>query len=269
LQIRKCIREPAKEAGKAHVREAFRRFASSFFQREFGGLGNKQLHEGLLRFYISEIQNKLAQPISEDEFQDGFVDAGGDLGADVFHRDDDTVLIVQAKDRGCKSAVDLNDVLHFKTIFDRLLNGSFNRNSKLAEILSDVDFHRDRFVLKFVTLGKLLGQAEEESKTEPRFPMGGLSERTEFQFLAEDDLTSQLVSSFDTHKSALFSLNIRNYLGNTATNQGIIRTLKSEPSRFYYYNNGVACLAEELCVNETNVEVKNLQVINGHQALGL
>ena len=99
--------------GKPHVREGFKRFASKFYQQDFGEISQKRLHEGLLRFYVHEIHNALGQSISEDEFQEGLVDTGSDLGVDFIHRDDNTVLILQAKYKGCKSAVELENSRNF------------------------------------------------------------------------------------------------------------------------------------------------------------
>ncbi len=77
----------------------------------------------------------------------------------------------------------------------------------------------------------------------------------------------QLVQLFDEHRSALFSLNIRNYLGNTATNKSIIETLRQDPTKFYYYNNGIGCLAEKMEVTKDRIQVRGLQVINGAQTV--
>jgi hypothetical protein len=78
---------------------------------------------------------------------------------------------------------------------------------------------------------------------------------------------NQLVNLYDVHKSKLFTLNIRNYLGNTATNKSIIATLKQEAANFYYYNNGIACLAESMEVLGNRVKVNGIQIINGAQTV--
>ena len=48
-------------------------------------------------------------------------------------------------------------------------------------------------------------------------------------------------------RNRLFSRNIRNYVGNTATNKGIESTALSAPENFFFFNNGISAIA-------TNVE---------------
>jgi hypothetical protein len=71
-------------------------------------------------------------------------------------------------------------------------------------------------------------------------------------------------------KDNLFSLNIRNYLGNNKNNQGIIETAKENPEKFFFFYNGISCLAKEVywdVSNQDRVEVVGLQVINGAQTV--
>src|SRR5262249_31859401 len=77
----------------------------------------------------------------------------------------------------------------------------------------------------------------------------------------------KLVNLYRQYKGRLFTLNIRNYLGNTATNKLLIKTLRDEPSHFYYFNNGISCLAEKLEPEEDRVVTKGLQIINGAQTI--
>jgi len=300
---------------KTHARDAFKPFVEQFFKQTFGKLGNKQLSEGLTRFYVEEIHNLLHPPISADDFDLAFVDAGNDLGIDFIHRDDQTVLVLQSKYLGEGKSVTLKDIQHFQTVFDRLRDDRFTKNPRLAEAVADIDFDQDRFVLKFITLGTITGQARDQADTEPRFPSAALADRVEFHFLDGDRLTDelrnakalasgipgdcelvaagrrgsrtpiieldvgpypscvivvaseQLVQLYRRYRDSLFTLNIRNYLGNTATNKLLTASLRDEPSHFYYYNNGIACLAEKLEVKDDRVIAKGLQVINGAQTL--
>src|SRR5438105_3120910 len=68
-------------------------------------------------------------------------------------------------------------------------------------------------------------------------------------------------------RDAIFSLNIRNYIGNTKTNQKIIDSALTEPDNFFIYNNGISCLATEVKVADESVNVTGLQVINGAQTV--
>ena len=66
---------------------------------------------------------------------------------------------------------------------------------------------------------------------------------------------------------AIFSLNIRNYIGNTSTNKNIIDSAEKDPAQFFIYNNGISCLATKVTLHEESIEVTGLQVINGAQTV--
>jgi hypothetical protein len=68
-------------------------------------------------------------------------------------------------------------------------------------------------------------------------------------------------------KDALFSLNIRNYIGSTKTNGAIIKTANEEPKEFFLFNNGISCLAAKVEQKEDAIQVSGLQVINGAQTV--
>jgi hypothetical protein len=51
---------------------------------------------------------------------------------------------------------------------------------------------------------------------------------------------------FTTHGSALFAENIRVVLPRSEINEGILRTVRDEPERFWYYNNGITVLASRI-----------------------
>jgi len=79
---------------------------------------------------------------------------------------------------------------------------------------------------------------------------------------------SQLVNAYRAlGQDAIFSLNIRNFIGNTRTNAEIIKTAIEAPENFYLFNNGISCLATKVTVTEKSVEAVGLQVINGAQTV--
>jgi len=78
----------------------------------------------------------------------------------------------------------------------------------------------------------------------------------------------QLVKSYEElDKDALFSLNIRNFIGNTNTNKAIIKTAEDNAENFFLYNNGISCLATKVTPSDEFLEVTGLQVINGAQTV--
>lgn len=68
----------------------------------------------------------------------------------------------------------------------------------------------------------------------------------------------------------LFARNIRGFMGtNTPVNQEMLATLKSEPERFFYYNNGITILCDHAEKKSSQgrdiLQVGNPQIINGQQ----
>jgi hypothetical protein len=80
---------------------------------------------------------------------------------------------------------------------------------------------------------------------------------------------AQLHELFKKHKYKLLSMNIRNYVGDTATNKGIIETVKNDPDNFFFFNNGISAVATQIEPDRTNriLKCKNLSIINGGQTL--
>ena len=78
----------------------------------------------------------------------------------------------------------------------------------------------------------------------------------------------QLVNAYRAlGRDAIFSLNIRNYIGKKGTNKKIFETARDDPENFYMFNNGISCLATKVTLTGNDVEVVGLQVINGAQTI--
>jgi hypothetical protein len=61
---------------------------------------------------------------------------------------------------------------------------------------------------------------------------------------------------------------IRNYIGDTATNKAIRKTAVENPQEFFFFNNGISALAENVEPHETDKRIlrcKNLSIVNGAQ----
>lgn len=67
--------------------------------------------------------------------------------------------------------------------------------------------------------------------------------------------------------------NVRGFIGRTRFNNNIENTLDNDPKKFFYYNNGITIVADDVLVEEIRLQkkfkltIKNLQVINGGQTL--
>jgi hypothetical protein len=57
---------------------------------------------------------------------------------------------------------------------------------------------------------------------------------------------AEVAQWYDAHGDRLFDRNIRKPLGRTQVNQGLINTLTGEPHNFWYFNNGITVLCDEL-----------------------
>jgi hypothetical protein len=78
--------------------------------------------------------------------------------------------------------------------------------------------------------------------------------------------------NFRNRKLSLFSLNIRNYVGNTETNRTIRKTAEEQPSSFFYFNNGISALATRIRKDESDKDGRSLicdgfSIINGAQTV--
>lgn len=70
------------------------------------------------------------------------------------------------------------------------------------------------------------------------------------------------------HQERLFEPNVRGFLGKTKFNRGIRATIKDEPQRFMYYNNGISAVCKSFEVDEKNVlRAKAFAIINGAQTV--
>ncbi|WP_298255605.1 AIPR family protein [Bradyrhizobium sp.] len=78
----------------------------------------------------------------------------------------------------------------------------------------------------------------------------------------------QIVGAYEAlGRDSLFSLNIRNFIGNTNTNKAIVKSAKEKAEEFFLFNNGISCLCRELSASEKQIDVTGLQVINGAQTV--
>jgi hypothetical protein len=81
---------------------------------------------------------------------------------------------------------------------------------------------------------------------------------------------AELANLFSKHRSSIFSLNIRNYIGDTATNKAIKKTAIGVPEEFFFFNNGISALAESIAPDTKDPRIlrcKNLSIVNGAQTV--
>ena len=183
---------------KQTARAAYKDFVVDYFGRDLGQLSDRQRSIGLIRFYVDQIHNRLRNYLAEDDIEAGLVDGANDLEADLIHRDDNVVTILQAKYFKDGNGPDIKDIEHFQTILKRLVDPGFKKNTRLLDKLSDIDFANDSFILRFIALGRLSSpQAIEQTKKDISVPAGyeGLLDRTRVEYSDETGLTEELRSA--------------------------------------------------------------------------
>ncbi|MEC1771961.1 AIPR family protein [Schinkia azotoformans] len=87
---------------------------------------------------------------------------------------------------------------------------------------------------------------------------------------------SDIAQWWEEYYPRLFSPNIRMFLGDTDVNDNIVNTLKNEPEKFWYYNNGITALCSTIkkkplggATREYGIfEVEDLKIVNGAQTAG-
>jgi hypothetical protein len=88
---------------------------------------------------------------------------------------------------------------------------------------------------------------------------------------------SDVAQWYKSHGNNLFAGNIRNFLGSSEVNTAIAETLKSEAAYFWFYNNGITIIAEDLkkqAIGGSDRSVgmfdcKNVTIVNGAQTVGM
>lgn len=188
---------------KDKIRTAFQEFIEERLGTTLERLSNKKLiSKALTQFYVEELHNPLRAMISEDDFGSAFVDASDDLGVDLIHKDDGMVYIVQTKYAKVGSDTDSATIEHFRNVLLRLKDEKLRRNSKLHDALIDIDFETDQFNCRFLTLGRIAGQARQLSEESPVVPPGihDLADRVTFEFLDEEGLNIELRTARTTRE---------------------------------------------------------------------
>ena len=78
----------------------------------------------------------------------------------------------------------------------------------------------------------------------------------------------QIIGAYEAlGRDSLFSLNIRNFIGNTATNKSIVQSARQSPDNFFLFNNGLSCLCRAIDLLDDRIVVRGLQIINGAQTV--
>jgi len=80
---------------------------------------------------------------------------------------------------------------------------------------------------------------------------------------------SELADLYRTFKYRLFSMNIRDYVGETSTNKAIVKSALTNPEEFVFFNNGISAVATQITEDEDDnaLHCKRFSIINGAQTV--
>ena len=80
---------------------------------------------------------------------------------------------------------------------------------------------------------------------------------------------SEIAELYKPNRLRLFAMNIRDWIGDTSTNKGIVATAENRPEDFLFFNNGISAVATGIDENpESNsIQCRNFSIINGAQTV--
>ena len=77
---------------------------------------------------------------------------------------------------------------------------------------------------------------------------------------------SSLKENYDRFKhSGLFALNLRFYIADKKVDPEIEKTIKTNPEKFWYFNNGIIIVCDDYTIRGDEIELKNYSIVNGGQ----
>jgi hypothetical protein len=80
---------------------------------------------------------------------------------------------------------------------------------------------------------------------------------------------SEIADLYRRYRYRLFSMNIRDYVGDTSTNKAIVASALSNPEEFVFYNNGISAVATQIDEDpdENALHCRRFSIINGAQTV--
>lgn len=80
--------------------------------------------------------------------------------------------------------------------------------------------------------------------------------------------TNAVAQLYEEHKEAIYAYNIRRNLPKSSINEDMEATLREEPDKFFYFNNGISAICKSFDVDNQGVlTATDFQIINGTQTL--
>ena len=294
----------------------------------FNGLDDVSRSKEMTRFYVSEVlavTNPGIVPDDLDSIDEYLVDGADDAGVDFIYSAEGQVVIIQSKYHRSGATEGASEFSHFCDVLQRLhdaARGKYKVNRKLRDLLGDIDWKNDAFILHFCCLARATEpmRLKEDNGLDPIPSLPDLQNRSFLTLLAETELNESLRDKLSSEQGAdldvrirladngdesswinfaapegremyiglvtgaelcelwqpvknrlrLFAMNIRDYIGETATNKQIAVTASTTPDDFVFYNNGIAAVASQVTPDDDDPRIlvcKQFSIINGAQTV--
>ena len=152
--------------------------------------------------------------------------------------------------------IGLNEIVDFMSMHPKAINADLLLPSKSVISYSEDSLSSDIYYILCICLTDLIRITSDNST---------LREDTNL----EDD---SRLSSVDVEKDVLYE-NVRGYILRSKFNGNILRSLDSEPEKFFFYNNGLTIVAKDINSQKVNsnkkvrLQIRDFQVLNGGQTL--
>jgi hypothetical protein len=144
----------------------------------------------------------------------------------------------------------------FEDRVDFQLLGESQLNQQWREARSAGDFPKTSVSVRFI--------ADEDGKPWCHFTDSGLRSL----YIGEVS-GAEISQMYSQHRASLFTMNIRDYVGDTSTNKSIIGTALNDPADFIFFNNGVTAIASNVIEEPEQriLQCERLSIINGAQTV--
>ena len=211
LETKSCVhcKMPLSERGFRGPNErTFSRSPQRLYLYRLGrkpdNLSDVERSKCMARFYAEKVircVNPGLIPTTDEELAACVVDGSDDCGVDFLSREDNTVLILQAKfsghkKTGKKRSEDPETFDFFCSVLRRLYAGpkKFKMNQKLKEARAEIDWDHDTFLLHYITLAQPAQNSINQATAgiHPVSDIPDLTDRVGLELLDEQALNKSL-----------------------------------------------------------------------------
>jgi hypothetical protein len=176
--------------------------------------------------------------------------------------------------------------LHFYITNDKLSQDAINNINEFNKSHRNVNCEIRAKIFSLKDIYTLYYGASFDKKVQFKYTLSTVNRQTLFRILPKEYGLSEMSESYyimtpietiyemnkkaNEKKYPLFEENIREYMGKSYINNGIIKTLQDENERknFFYYNNGITVICDKSnTVSVNSIELVHPQIVNGCQTV--